>query len=109
MAETDAEMAAVFAQRIRAAVKREVRGILHGEFSITTSIGVADCNRLTSRDRGELLLLADAALYLAKNGGRDRIQVAPERLACAVGNVRSSAPRFLRLAVAEVRGIQGAV
>ncbi|MHB1013028.1 MAG: GGDEF domain-containing protein [Desulfobacteria bacterium] len=105
MAETDAEMAAVFAQRIRAAVKREVRC----EFSFSTSIGIADCNRLASGDRGELLLLADAALYLAKNGGRDRIQVAPERLACAVGNVMSPAPRFHRPAVAEVSVIRGAV
>ncbi|MFA6149062.1 MAG: GGDEF domain-containing protein [bacterium] len=109
MAETDAERAAFFAQRIRVAVKREVRGITHGEFSFSTSIGIADCSRLTSADRGELLLLADAALYVAKNGGRDRIQVAPERLACAVGNVPSSAPRFLRPAVAEVRVVQGAV
>lgn len=71
------------------------------------SIGIADCNRLTSGDRGELLLLADAALYLAKDGGRDRIQVAPERPASDVGNVSSSAPRFLRPTLAEVRGLQG--
>lgn len=105
MAETDAERAAFFAQRIRAAVKREIRH----EFSFSTSIGIADCNRLTSGDRGELLLLADAALYLAKNGGRDRTQVAPERLGRADGNPRSSASRFLLTALAEVRGIQGAV
>ena len=109
MAETDAEMAAVFAQRIRTAVKREIRGIPHCEFSFSTSIGIADCHRLTLGDRGELLLLADAALYLAKNGGRDRIQLAPKRPSCAVGNVRSSAPRFLRPPVAEVRLVQGAV
>lgn len=109
MAETDAEMAAVFAQRILAAVKREVRGTLHGELSFSTSIGIADCNRLTSRDPGELLLLADAALYQAKNGGRDRIQLAPERLARAAETVKSSASRFHRPAFAEVRGVQGAV
>jgi diguanylate cyclase (GGDEF)-like protein len=108
MAETDAEMAAVFAQRIRAAVK-EVRGIPQGGFSFSTSIGIADCNRLTTRDRGELLLLADTALYLAKNGGRDRIQVASERLASAVGNFKSSAPRFHRRAVAGSLVAQGAV
>ena len=105
MAETDAEKAAVFAQRIRAAVKREIRC----EFTFSTSIGIADCHLLTSGDRGKLLLLADAALYLAKNGGRDRIQLAPERLAGAVENVSSSAPPFHRPALAEVRGVQGAV
>ncbi len=105
MAETNAEMAAAFAQRIRTAVKREVRC----EFSFSTSIGIADCHRLTSGDRGELLLLADAALYRAKNGGRDRIQVAPERPPCAIGDVASSAPRFFRPSVAEVRMVQGAV
>lgn len=109
MAETDAEMAAVFAQRIRAAVKREIRGISNCEFSFSASIGIADCNRLTSKDRGELLLLADAALYLAKHGGRDRIHVAPGPLACDAGKARSSAPRFLRPAVTEVRAVQGAV
>lgn len=109
MAETDADRAAFFAQRIRVAVKREVRGITHGEFSFSTSIGIADCSRLTSADRGELLLLADAALYVAKNGGRDRIQVAPERIACDVKSVKSSAPRFLRPVVAEARVVQGAV
>lgn len=109
MAETDAEMAEVSARRIRTAVKRGIRGIPHDEFSLSTSIGIADCNRLTSRDREELLLLADEALYLAKNNGRDRIQVAPKRLACAVENVTSSAPRFLRPSVAEVRAAQGAV
>jgi diguanylate cyclase (GGDEF)-like protein len=109
MAETDAEMAAVFAQRIRTAVKLEVRGIPLADFSFSASIGIADCNRLTSRDRGELLLLADEALYLAKNGGRDRIQVAPGRLACAVGNDKSAAPLFLRSVLPEVRVVRGAV
>ncbi|OIP35399.1 MAG: hypothetical protein AUK27_04440 [Deltaproteobacteria bacterium CG2_30_66_27] len=109
MGETDAEKAAVFAQRIRVAVKQEVRGITEGGFSFSTSIGIADCSRLTLVDRGELLLLADAALYVAKNGGRDRIQVAPEHLARTVGNARFSAPRFRRPALAEVRRIQGAV
>ena len=107
MTETDAERAAVFAQRIRAAVKREVRELPQCEFSFSTSIGIADCSRLTSEDRGELLHLADAALYLAKDGGRDRTQLAPERLACDAGNVGSSAPRFLRPALAEVRRVHG--
>ncbi|HEX7524012.1 MAG TPA: GGDEF domain-containing protein, partial [Candidatus Deferrimicrobium sp.] len=66
MAETDAERAAVFAQRIRASVKREVRELPHCEFSFSTSIGIADCSNLKSGDRGELLRLADEALYLAK-------------------------------------------
>ena len=109
MAETDAEMAAVFAQRIRAAVKREVRGIPLGDLSFSASIGIADCHRLTSRDHRELLSLADAALYLAKNAGRDRIHVASERLACTVGNFKSAALRFLRPAVAGVPVVQGAV
>ncbi len=108
MAETDAEMAEVFAQRIRTAVKREIHGIPQGEFSFSTSIGIADCKRLASRDRGELFLLADAALYQAKSNGRDRIQVAPERLACAAENVKSSVPRLHR-PVAEVHVAQGAV
>ena len=101
MTETEAECAAVFAQRIRAKVKREVR--VPSEFSFSTSIGIADCSRLAPGDRGELLLLADAALYQAKDSGRDRIQVAPDRPSCAGGNVKSSSPRFLRPAIAEVR------
>ncbi|MGZ8460913.1 MAG: hypothetical protein ACXWW2_10840, partial [Candidatus Deferrimicrobiaceae bacterium] len=99
----------VFAQRIRTAVKAETVVLPLADFSFSASIGIADCNRLTSGDRGELLLLADAALYLAKNGGRDRIQVAPTRLAPAGGNEKSSVPRFNRSAVPEVRVVQGAV
>ena len=108
MAETDAECAAVFAQRIRTAVKREVREFPDGEFSFSTSIGIADCSRLASGDRGELLQLADAALYLAKDGGRDRAQVAPESLAFDAENVKSSAPRFFRPGLVEARRVQAA-
>ena len=107
MAETDAERAAVFAQRVRASVKREVRELPHCEFSFSTSIGIADCSRLTSGDRAELLHLADEALYLAKEGGRDRAHVAPERLAGDVKNVGSSVPRFNRPTLAEVRAVNG--
>jgi diguanylate cyclase (GGDEF)-like protein len=109
MAETEAERAAVLAQRLREAVKREVRGVTSGEIPVSTSIGIADCSSLTSMEREELLLRADGALYQAKNAGRDRIQVAPGPLACAVGDLEVTASRFFRPAVSGVRLTQGAV
>ncbi len=68
--------AIVFAQRLRASLKQEIRGIPPYEFSLSMSIGIADCSILTSCQREELLMRADGALYQAKSQGRDRIRVA---------------------------------
>ncbi|WP_246851422.1 sensor domain-containing diguanylate cyclase [Patulibacter sp. SYSU D01012] len=70
----DAEAARAWAtramDRLRAA---RVEGADHG---VTASFGVASC--VACEGPSELLARADAALYRAKRGGRDRVEVAPD-------------------------------
>ena len=76
MPETDVAGAKAFAERLCAAI-RELRFEAAGQaFGVSASIGVA---ALTGADDGVAALLAraDAALYLAKDAGRDRVIVAP--------------------------------
>ena len=85
MTETDSERASMLAERILAAVKRDVAKISPSRFKVSLSIGVADCSALTQAEREELLLRADGALYQAKNAGRDQVRVAVAPVGCAVG------------------------
>lgn len=71
------EVALLVAERVRMAVRRA--GFVHpdGEDGLlTVSIGVA-CGR---EDMGQLLARADAALYKAKRGGRNRVMAAETAL-----------------------------
>ena len=72
----DAWQAESLAQRIHAAVKKQVRGVPPSLFSLSVSIGIADCGAIVSREAAELLKRTDSALYKAKENGRDRIEVA---------------------------------
>jgi diguanylate cyclase (GGDEF)-like protein len=75
MPETDLAGAQAFAERLCAAI-RELRFEAAGQaFGVSASIGVA---ALTSADDAVAALLAraDAALYVAKGAGRDRVIVA---------------------------------
>jgi diguanylate cyclase (GGDEF)-like protein len=72
----DAWQAEILARRIHAAVKKQVRGVPPLRFSLSVSIGIADCGSIASREGDELLKRTDGALYKAKEGGRDRIEVA---------------------------------
>ncbi|MEL7207183.1 MAG: GGDEF domain-containing protein, partial [Actinomycetota bacterium] len=67
----EAADAAGVAERARLAVAKRV-----GRHGVTACAGVADTGRNGSR-AGELLHQADLALYAAKDGGRDRVVVAP--------------------------------
>ena len=71
----DASQAEILARRIHAAVKL-MRGVPPFRSSLSVSIGIADCGAIVSREGEELLKITDGALYKAKNGGRDRIEVA---------------------------------
>jgi diguanylate cyclase (GGDEF)-like protein len=72
--QTDAEGAMLLAERMREAVERlhvpRVRG--GGTLSVTASFGVASVPD-SAADRESLIAAADAALYRAKRGGKNRV------------------------------------
>jgi diguanylate cyclase (GGDEF)-like protein len=73
--QTDAEGAALLAERMREAVERlrvpRVDG--RGSLRVTASFGVAAVPE-SAADREELVAAADAALYRAKRGGKNRVE-----------------------------------
>jgi diguanylate cyclase (GGDEF)-like protein len=64
---TNADGAAVVAEKIRARVEAEVDGV-------TTSIGIAELG-LAAPDVDSLIEVADAAMYQAKRQGKNRVVV----------------------------------
>ena len=74
--ETNSEHAQSIAERIRKAVKSNESKIDGSTVSVTVSLGVAEYYPDLA-SCGELIALADKALYGAKQGGRDRT-VAPD-------------------------------
>ncbi len=64
------------AERLRARIAAEPVETQKGPVALTISVGVAAADRETP-DLGALLERADAALYDAKEGGRDRVVAAP--------------------------------
>ena len=73
LAGIDVDKAAAAADRLREAIsQRRVEGV--GKISV--SIGVAGCPASGTSDRA-LYAASDEALYVAKNGGRNRVAVAP--------------------------------
>jgi diguanylate cyclase (GGDEF)-like protein len=74
LTESDVEAARVFAERVRTAVE-ESTFVLGGEPQrITISVGIAGL-ALDRSDRSALMAAADAALYRAKDSGRNRVCV----------------------------------
>jgi diguanylate cyclase (GGDEF)-like protein len=73
--QTDSEGAAQLAERMREAVEglRVSGGSDSGNLSITASFGVASIPD-TAADKGSLIAAADAALYRAKRGGKNRVE-----------------------------------
>ena len=73
LAGIDVEKATVAAERLREVLSRRT---VEGVGSVTVSIGVAGCPTSGTADR-TLYSASDKALYVAKNGGRNRVAVAP--------------------------------
>jgi len=74
--ETDMEGAKLLAERLRAATADLAFELASGPVTVTCSLGVAQ-RRAEDRDGGALLARADAALYAAKHGGRNRFVTDP--------------------------------
>lgn len=64
------EVARTLAESMRATVAANIPGV-------TISVGVASARGVPGAAPAELVAEADAALYRAKNGGRNRVEVAP--------------------------------
>jgi diguanylate cyclase (GGDEF)-like protein len=81
--QTDSDGAALLAERMREAVEHLRVPSVSGEapLRVTASFGVASVPE-SAADRGELIAAADAALYRAKRGGKNRVERA-ERVAAA--------------------------
>lgn len=73
--DTSLDDALSLAERIRARIEREPLQIQGGTLHLTASIGTAVA-RPGERDMARILRRADAALYAAKRGGRNRVMVA---------------------------------
>jgi diguanylate cyclase (GGDEF)-like protein len=75
--ETDSDAARAVAERIRRSLAEENFQFDGRPFRMTVSAGVAEASRATDRER--LMHLADKALYVAKEKGRDRVLVSTAR------------------------------
>ncbi len=78
--ETDLAMACAVAERLREAVEAE------GE--VTISLGVAPY-RIAMQDKESLVREADAALYRAKENGRNRVEQAVDTVILPAGEGRT--------------------
>lgn len=82
--ETDGDGAAVVAERVRQRIHELVPPFAQGPGEVSASIGVAELQR--GETLGELVARVDAALYRAKEGGRNRVVLdQPESLAASPG------------------------
>ncbi len=70
--ETDLSGARPFAERLRKAINSMPVPLPSGPLSITCSLGIAE-RTAEDLEAGQLLARADAAMYQAKSGGRDRV------------------------------------
>lgn len=72
--ETDLEQARITAERIRQEISQlKFSGDLEN-LLLTISLGIASTNKKIMMPQDELIHLADEALYLAKNNGRNRVE-----------------------------------
>ncbi len=76
---TPPDVAVLFAQTLRAATAAMIVPGMPATFRVTASFGVAPF--LSVEDFDAAIQSADAALYAAKRGGRNRVQAAPEPFA----------------------------
>jgi diguanylate cyclase (GGDEF)-like protein len=74
------ECAAAFAERLRSCICRESIDTPEGMIPITISLGVATSGKNGRLDGHSLVKAADAALYRAKENGRNRVEVVEDHV-----------------------------
>jgi diguanylate cyclase (GGDEF)-like protein len=72
------ECAVTFAERLRVRICSETIDTSEGIIPVTISLGVASSGKGGRRDEHSLVKAADAALYKAKENGRNRVEVASD-------------------------------
>lgn len=72
------ECAAAFAERLRSSIGSDRIDTPEGMIPVTISLGVATSHKDIKRDEHSLVGAADAALYKAKENGRNRVEVASD-------------------------------
>jgi len=82
--ETDLDNAVQVAGKIHEAIRTHTFGTSSHPFKLTVSIGVSSTSSQFYSDWRQMLTDADQALYVAKNSGKDRIEI------CGSGNNASS-------------------
>jgi diguanylate cyclase (GGDEF)-like protein len=83
--------AEILARRIQAAVKKQAAAYSTSRFALSVSIGIADSEAIVVQEGEELMKKSDGALYKAKEGGRDRIEVADPVARSAEGSGKRNA------------------
>jgi len=73
-----------FCERLRGHIADEPVAKNGEEISVTISVGAVVHDHSAPADAQSLLHAADQALYRAKRGGRNRVEVAPPDVAAAV-------------------------
>lgn len=68
------QTALLVAERVRCSLAKEPLNSSAGSIAVTVSIGVAAAEKGKSPAMGELIQAADAALYRAKQRGRDCVE-----------------------------------
>ena len=81
--ETSLPGGVVVAERLREAVQVLAFAAPMGNLSVTVSVGVATFPSASVDSADSLFVEADEALYRAKNGGRNRVEVMKSRLQLA--------------------------
>lgn len=73
--ETDQESALQVANKIHEEIRSQMFGTTTTPFALTVSIGLSSTSTKPYSDWRQMLEDADQAMYLAKNSGKDRVQV----------------------------------
>ncbi|HEX9406483.1 MAG TPA: GGDEF domain-containing protein, partial [Thermoanaerobaculia bacterium] len=82
MPETDMDAAIAFAEKLRRLVESTPIDTQAGALHVTVSVGIATVPHRSIHAAKELIVASDNALYRAKEGGRNQVQI-DERLTAA--------------------------